>query len=294
MPLSQEEFLALFKLPYLEYENPVIFIDGNFGFSAVKSYPNGYGSLLRILIAKKDLDASKVSLPITISTTYGKKTDSGIQLSVNAASDPIELASVNEFYFDPTSKKFTRKEGFFKGTHEIEPQKIIEIIHKLHTKPTKKVFGLWLRTKIIFWRYIAAGFFKFISKIFIYLLYLISGIDITHDTWTRLIFPEKLEEQNKERVGFTDKKTKDFFGYQASSWAIISYCCLHLILFLIFFHFDYKPIVITTIFKNSFLTVVYVISTLFLYDIVLPRIFKRLIKWMDKLFYLSSSRNIKI
>ena len=294
MLLSKEEFLGLFKLPYLGYENPVVFIDETFGFSAVKSYPNGYGSLLRIFILKKALDISSTTLPLTITVTYGEKTDAGIRLSANTSSDPIELASIDEFYFDPTSKKFTHKGGFLKGVYEIEPRKIIEIINKLHTKPTRKILGLWLRIKIVFWRHIIANLFKSISKILLSFLYVISGIKITRDTWARIVFPEKLEEREEEKVEFTNKKTTDLFGYKASSWAIIFYCFLHLALFLIFFYVNYRPTIITTIFKNSFLTVIYVISTMFLLDVVLPKLLKKLISQMDKLFYLSSSRNIKI
>jgi hypothetical protein len=101
-------------------------------------------------------------------------------------------------------------------------------------------------------------------------------------------------EEEKEKIKFGKKKTKEIFGYEAPSWEIVFYCCLHLVVFLIFFLEGYKPPLVTIIFKNSFLTVIYVITTLFLLDVVLPTHLKQFIKWADKLFYLSSTRRIKI
>ena len=293
--LSSADFLNLFQLPYLGYENPVVFTDGNYGFSAVKSYPSDYGSLMRIFIRKESLGKSEQPLPVTIEDTYGEKTDGGIRLSANTTSDPIELLSMDEFYFDSTTKKFSRKSGIFKTVKEIEPQKIIEIIHKSHIKPTRAIVGLWLRIKIVFWRNIVANLFKKVSNFFIFLLYITSGTNITRDPWKRIIWPEKLDgEEQQEKIKFSEKKTKEIFGYEAPSWEIVFYCCFHFAIFLIFSLENYKSLLITTIFKNSFLTVVYVITTLFLLDVVVPKCLKQLIKWADKIFYLSSSRRIKI
>ena len=128
--LNSTDFLKLFQFPCLGYENPVVFTDGNYGFSVLKSYPNDYGSLLRVFIRKDALQKLDCPLPVTIEVTYGEKTGTGIRLAANATSDPIELLSIDEFYFDPIKKKFSRKSGVFGTVKEIEPRRIIEIIHK--------------------------------------------------------------------------------------------------------------------------------------------------------------------
>ncbi len=66
---NQKEFIAQFKFPFLSYDNPVEFTDGNFGFSVIKDCENGYASLIRIFSPKDNLQAKKEVLPLIATAT---------------------------------------------------------------------------------------------------------------------------------------------------------------------------------------------------------------------------------
>ncbi|MGB7958030.1 MAG: hypothetical protein WCF77_04305 [Minisyncoccia bacterium] len=295
--ISQKEFTNFFALPYLGYENPREFIDENFGFSALKSYSNGYGSLLRIFITGKDIQARTYPFPLGVSISYGKKTDGGLSIPTEEIpSNPISLECRDEFYYEPTKREFLSKRGFLKKLRQISPREIMEVIDNKHRKPTKKFLGLWLRVRIVFWHKLMKSFWEGISYLLGRVLYIMSGIKMTKDPWIRIIWPERIttEAEEKKKTSFTKEKTTNLFGYEAPVWAIMFYCCLHLVLYIMFFLYNYKPTLVTTIFKSAFLTVIYVVVSLKLVDTVLPWMLKGMIRGTDKLFYSAASHKIKI
>jgi len=297
--LDYQEFINQFKFPISGYQNPIEYIDGNLGFSVLKEYGNGYASLLAIFISKKDLvSGHEKCFPLTITANYGKKTEAGLTYSSSSEKirklfDPVGLISTDEFYHYPSTNKFSYRRFIF-GISDIEPKDIIDKIDCLHTKPTRPFVGLWLRLKIIFWRLLITNMLKFISKILVFMLYLFSGTQFTGDIWSRIIFPDRLEEENKSSSTFDDKRTIDFFGYKASAWAITVYCFVHFIIYVLFFYYNLKPNFVKIIIENSFITIIYVVVTLTIFDVALPKFLKYMIKKIDGLFHITSYKRIRI
>ncbi len=296
--LNYREFIERFNFPVLGYNHPVEFIDENFGFSVLKEYGDGYASLLSIFISKKDLEKNNDLFPLTITANYGKKTESGLMYAsssekVKKIFDPIDLVSTNDFYYNKLTKTFLYKK-FIIGICDIKPKNILSKINKLHEKPTRPFLGLWLRIKIVFWRLLVTNILKFISKVLIFILYICSGTLFKSDIWSRIIFPDKVEKESVTSTIFTDKRSIDFFGYQASAWSITVYCLIHFLVYVLFFLMKLRPDFVKIIIENSFITIIYVVVTLTVFDVLLPKLLKYMIRKTDNLFHITSYKRIKI
>lgn len=289
-----QEFKNKFNLPSGDFLAPIDFIDGNFGFSTLKKYPNNYVSLFKIFISKEELEKNNLLKPIYISASYGKETSDGITLSsssekIKGIFDPIDLRSNDDFFYNINTKEF-----FYKNKR-VEAEDILKKIDELHRKPTKPIKGFWLKIKLLFWRIILIFLIEKFSNIVVSFLYLSSGAKISKNIWIRRTSRNQVEEEmDATQRKVAEGRTIDFFGYKANPWAVIFYCDLHIIFYLIFSFFSFYPIFLATIFKNTFLTIVYVISSLSFIEIIFPKILEFLVKKADLIYENILSREIKI
>jgi hypothetical protein len=75
----------------------------------------------------------------------------------------------------------------------------------------------------------------------------------------------------------------DLWGYKVKPWIAGIYAMLHLVVYVIFYKYDYKPLWLVTLFNNSFLTFMYGIVSLGIANTFLPMLFKPLqLKWILK------------
>ncbi len=150
-----------------------------------------------------------------------------------------------------------------------------------------------MRNKLRFLR-LLAKFVKLIERFCYYLLIIIAGEKYDYSISGKYTTTKQILDTSKNE---TDKKlTKDFsiFGYSASFWSIMSYSGIHLIFFTIFFICEFRPQYLTTLFTNSFLTAIYVVFSLGLFEIILPRILKIIIEHSSKLYFRLSLKKIKL
>jgi len=273
------------------------------GFSIKKELKGGINkntSLLKFYIPDNSKYSEKRK-PIIISATYGKKSDKSVIIRDKIKiSDPIDLISKNEYYYNADINKL------YKGKKEISPSELVKYIYNLHIKPTKYIKGFWLRTKLFFWKVIMEKFFAYISIFLHHFLYIISGDkysykpilreEILNNKIINSNFKEMIgEKENKEMKEHLKKGRKfNFLGYEASRWTILFYSMLHLLFYIIFEYKNWHPAIIITILKNNFLTLIYVISSLWVMEIVVPTILKMFIKIISTLSWYSYIKKIKV
>lgn len=289
-----QKFKNKFNLPFSDFLAPVDFIDGNFGFSTLKKYSNGYVSLFKVFISKEELEKSNLLKPIYISASYGKETIDGITLSssnekIKGIFDPIDLRSNDDFFYNINTGEF-----FYKNKR-IEAKNILKKINELHRKPTKPIRGFWLRIKLLFWRIILIFLIEKFSNTLVSFLYLSSGTKISKNIWTRRTSRDQVEEKmNAAQRKVTEGRTIDFYGYKANPWAVIFYCNLHIVLYIIFSLYSFHPTFLTAIFKNTFLTITYVIASLSFIEFILPQGLRFLIRLLDSIFQNIADKKIKL
>lgn len=292
-------------------------IDGKNGFYDFMPYIDGLGfsikkdlgdrdtdnvSLLKFYIKKDESDELKTKKPIFVNVAYGKKVENGVLVrGVTKISSPADISSTNEYYYDVSNDKI------LKDKKEISACNFIDEIYAKHIKPTKPIIGFWVRSKMFFWKVIVNKIFDHIADFFHYVLYVITGDKYSYDpvireevlnntilasTWKDSVGQKKIKDRGKDSL--KESARFNFFGYEASRWVIVAYSILHLFLYIILINKNWKPVIITTIFKNSFLTIIYVISSLWILETLIPKTLKVFIKSSSKFSMYSLYKTIKI
>lgn len=296
-----EKLFSKFDFDKYGFKNPVFYNDGSMGFSIRKDSANNNGNAtqLSVYVYENDTNSKNSNRkPLIINTTYGIVTsDGGIRIRSNPKlNDPIDFESSGTFCYDIVNG------DFYKENENISANKIIDEIYKKHIKSTKPFFGLWLRLKIFFWKLLLSALFKFISDTFCFLLYVVSGDRYSYapffeeETLNGEIIKSRLDIPRIIKAKEEVKKSKKILllGYDAPYWPIIFYAILHGLLYLVFMHYNYKPILITTLLKNNFLTIIYVILSLWFLEKVIPRGLKSLVKIFSKLSFRSQYKSISV
>lgn len=274
------------------------------GFSFLKDFDdhkNNYTSLLTFYISEKE-NKLKNKKTLVAHATYGRKAEKGVYVRNDEEfkfSDPVDIISTDEYYYDIENDKF------FKKNREISLFGLIDDFYGTHIKNTKILNGALIRMKIFFWKIIIAKFFKTLSKFFYWMLYLISGNKYSYEPiWkTEILNNVVISSTFKDTIGLNKDGFKEdltveeleFLGYKAPLWSILFYSLLHLMIYFIFNYINYKPDIIVNIFENNFLTLAYVVLSLWFIEQMLPNILKFLIKSSSERFkYFSYLKEIKI
>jgi hypothetical protein len=303
----QEQFIEKFR----EIENVngfhafTPYTDGNIGFSVRKDlnpHDDQHTSLLSLYLRNQPGQPEERK-PLIVDANY--VTRNGEELSYKEEektkiSSPGDLTSGDDHYYDITHNIVLSK------TKELSPTALINEVYEQHIKPTKLFQGFWLRIKLFFFRIVLVKMFEFLSSLFQWLLFIITGDRYSYaPILGKEVFNNTIVSHRfKELIGHTDKRDKipnekktvkfEFLGYEGSYWTIIVYCALNLVLYLFFEYTNWKPYIIVTLVKNSFLTLVYVIVSLSFLELVVPKILKRFIKYASMLSFWSTSKSIRI
>jgi hypothetical protein len=305
--MTQEEISKNFKE---KFKN----INGVNGFHDFFPYENEIGFSIQKDLNKKDINNTSLlsfyihnnspesdsKKSILISATYGKKVQNGVSIRNEIKSfTPIDLSSEGDYYYNAIDNKLLKKEK------EISPTDIVNEIYEDHIKSTRVFKGFWIRTKIFFWRKLVSGFFKLISSMLHWLLYIISGDKYSYEPiWkTEVLNGVKMNSKLNGMLGIEKKKFKedliesikfDFLGYKASFWLITFYSIFHLLVYIFCYYQNYKPSIILQIFENNFLTLIYVIISFWFLEKIIPTTLKFLIKFNSEKSSYFSYKKIKI
>lgn len=287
----KEKFKSHFNnLPSDGFLKPIDLIDTEIGFSVYKQRSKGFKSLFRVYIKNEDLKNSEILKPLIITASYGKETKNGIVVSSSEFQKginwPIDLISTDEFFYNIETDKL-----FYKN-QKITGLEILKKVDELHMKPTKLIKGFPLRVKLAFWH--KCKWAVVIPNIFIWLLYVVSGDKITKNLWERKIKQDRIKPEIHKETGQKESQKLDVFGYKASKWAVTFYCLLHLVFFGVAKKWGIQSNLISSIFSNNFLTVIYVIPSLGFVDYLLPKILRYLIDKTTDFVIWTSFKKIKV
>ena len=156
------------------FYNLTSFVDA-FGFSIKRKLDSQDGknvSLLRFYIPDKELRSEKKKKILDIEATYGRDDRDSVSfryIEKSKISDPVDLISKGDYYYDINSNKL-----FYKK-REISPSELLDYVYSDHIKPTKVIKGFIIRVRLLFWRIVAPALLNSTSKIFHYCLYIITG-----------------------------------------------------------------------------------------------------------------------
>lgn len=285
----REIFKQKFNLPRDDFLEPIDLIDVGIGFCVYKEQKDlkreDFKSVFKIYIKDKDFKIEGDKKSITITASYGKKTEDGL-ISYSSGPDgfkrdinwPVDLISTEEFFYDIKTYDLSNKNRTISGEY------LLNLINELHLKSTKPFKGIVFRIRL--------SIFNALSKI---LLYLISSIQY-------LMSGEKADFNTKynNTISPVNERGKNIkiFGCEVEIWIAFMYAFLHLISYIFCFYFNYRPQFITTIYNNNFLTIMYVILTLTITNNILsnmPRIhFKKLLLAIQEMSFKIISKGIKI
>lgn len=277
------------------------FTNVDIGFNVKKKLnekDNNNVSLLSIYISKRTYPETKnFKLPLSVHATYGRNAEGGgVYIRKNPKiTEPIDLESANTYYYDVVSKEFLT------GNKNITADDLLNEVYEKHIITTKINKGFSVIAYLWFWKVLIKNTFKSIFKGFYCLLFIISGDRFTYEP---ILETEKLNDKvikskfekisNDMRDNLKESEKFDFLGYKASRWSIIFYSLLHFILYMVFFFIGYKPIFLTTILKNNFLLLIYVILTLWIIEVAMTKIFKIAIRFFSKLSFKAEFKTIRL
>ena len=269
----------LFSFKYDNFSDVIPWTDG-IGFSRVKKSTDGYASLYKIGVIDRESREDVPLKKLWVSVSYGKETQGGISLGSekHKLSDPIDVDFTDEFSFNVNTQKL------YYRNKEILPLDMLKLIEKAHLKPTKKLRGAILRYRLWFWRTFLLFLITSLDKFFICILTIISGEKIKGNIFSRRMqmvdgFTENnVKPRSPEDIEFENYKPMDFFGWKARRWSVVFYCSLHLGLFLLYFFIKIQNLLISTIMKNSFLILCYVVISFAITEAGIPKLLKYLIR----------------
>lgn len=295
---DREIFKQKFELPRDGFSNPVDLQDVEIGFCVYKDQENlkreNFKSIFKIYIRNEELKKDKDKKLVIITASYGKKTDNGLISYTSNLNDfkrgkdwPAELISNDEFFYNIKTCDFCyKKQGEEKS---INGNKILNLVNEWHVKPTKSMKGFPYRTKIRS-HIVFLNFLKILFNIISGIQYLMSGekVDFYSKVQDTISPPKK-----------PGKKIK-IFDYEVEIWIAVIYAIIHLfIAYPIFIFYNCRLRFLVPIFKNIFLTTMYIIISLALTDVILSKLpknyfTKRALTSIQEKYYEVASKGIKI
>lgn len=272
-----------------------------FGFSVRKKNENDDTeniSVITVYIRQEDIENSEPLKSIHMRAYYGKPApEGGIYIrDQHKISEPVDITSDEYIYNISNSKLFIKNK-------EISGCAIINKFYNAHIRPTRLLKGIWIRAKLFFWRIALYRFFKLLADTFHYSLLLISGDRYTYQSvfsqeklngriisssWKELIDKDVMEEKDKKN------KEIEFFGHKLDYWPIIVYSIINLFLYFYFNYISFKPRVLVKIIDNSFLTLLYVVVSIWLLVFIMPSMLRKLIRWNSKISFELQHKKIKV
>ncbi|HOA06647.1 MAG TPA: hypothetical protein PLE16_08290 [Spirochaetota bacterium] len=297
--MESDTFAKLFDLIRNGYTKPVILQDVSTGFSTCREYSNEILNKLKISNNKKYISLIKIWLkndckeelqPVLVNITFNLFEDKYYKADYadirKLSFKPIDIEVDNLYFYDINNNTF------LKNNKSISPLKILEESFNCHIKTTKTIAGFILRHRIKFRRFVA-NIFLLKAKFLIFMLYIIAGEEYEY-TLMLSNFQNMLYSKKDQKEKSNNKHTLKIFEYTSSAWSITTYCMLHLIIYVLFACFDYKPKPAKYMIENNFLLIMYSIATIVFWDKLLPKIFKSMIKKCVNMYYKIILKKLKV
>lgn len=287
----QQKLIRNFKIENTDFYDLIEFRPGEVGFSVKRKYKDSEAiSLLKVGILKGSESNKK---PLYVGATFGtlNANKDAVALRIGRKKtwkEPIDLESKDDYYYDVAKNKL------FKNDKPIEGIALLKDFYKVHLASRKTLKGLVIRLRLDFWQ-LLARLFMFISKTLGLLLRFVSGTQFSYDPFLAgFEDSESLSGRQKPEPEIKESSKIDFLGYSASKWAVLFYCILHLSVYAVFIFANLRIEIITVLIKNNFLTVAYVIVSLWLIESAFPQLLKLGIRQTSEVSFNLQYRKVNI
>ncbi len=279
------------------------YIDVKIGFGCKKKLNSGDTknvSGIGFYIPNKTYnDTSSTRKAFYIRATYGEELDGGIRMrDEQNFNEPLDLEFRDEFFYD------TNTEKLYKGNKEITGNGVLLEVYGKHIKTTKPIKGLYLRTKLRFWKIWFPWPLKFLSNVSHYLLFFISGDKYTYEFLFQeenlngqiisSIMAERIVKKKTEKESEKESKQIDFFGNKVPQWPIVFYSTLHLSFWFLIKYLGVGTDEIGIFFNNNFLLVLYVIVSFWVIETTLPYLLKKFVKYFSTWSFQVANKIVKV
>ncbi len=289
---SNQEFSDLFNLEKIGFTNLKHFEDG-LGFSAIQKVPNtGLMSLIKVGV-KKETKEGRAPLFITISLVKDDCNENGYlqyhDEDLNPLSTlPISLKSDEDYFI--SNGTFEREDG-----STIDTESIIREVYDLHLKRTKGIVSIPLRFKLMF---------NFILRSYNEALYNRTKCLLEYLTNKQFVYPYypdlyldssyHMSKSLHKKEGEGRGEEIDFYKYKVLKSTLFLYSFFSLISLYIFPHYNYYPEFLTVISKHPLTTALYVILSLYLFEIIAEEFIPKILKKDLDRIYKRIQKNIYI
>ena len=297
--ITPKAFIKKFHLSKHGFSTPIQLNDYRYGFTTTKPYKNvwkngkAYYSFINFVVnfpgTKLDVNPKRAQLIAHIDLTE-KRDDAKyyVSESINKVlSKPINMNSIDDFSVNLKSGQFFDNQG-----SKISAEKILTHLYDQHLKPTYKIAGIWIRTRLWFWRS-TISVVSYLGVFLKYLLWILTGEYYPYDH-----FRDMMLSRNESRKDVAEKielkESSSISGFTARPHTILAFCGLHLLSFLLLYLYKVEISIMTVIIKSSFLSVVYTVFTLGMLDRVYPTYSKKLQRYLSKLQWQLNFRSFKL
>lgn len=304
-PNTSQEFLNLFNISKLGFSNVELFNE-TVGFSATKEFGNIGNkkilSLLRVgLVEDVETENSKVIVTITLvedeKNQFGYLGYPANQKSITR-NLPISLKSTEDFYVNNMGS-FRNRDGDI-----IDAPSLIQELYWLHIKPTKKILGLLLRIRIVLAAYKAYYLNKLYDFNVFFLEYFTNKKFVFVDDPLMILGAEyHLNKKLIDLKDHPDLKTEtgesnliNFYEYKVLKSTLFLYSFFSLLTYAFFFNLNYYPGFLLSVFSNAYLTSLFVVFTIYLFEKSIEGIIPEIIQSdLNKIFKrIQNVNNFKI
>jgi hypothetical protein len=289
----QKRLLANFILKQSSFYNIVEF-KNSVGFSVEKRYGRTENpiSLLKVAILDDNLQSNSEMLPVFVSAAYGELKNGYLdRLSIKKfRRQPIDIQAYEDYFYNTTDGKI------YKNSKQINGVTLLNQVAKAHEARWRTIKGLHTRLHLEYLRLFSKTS-RIMSRLIEAFLLVISGTKYSYDP-IMAAFKEDQDRLSDPRqtgtINATPGKTISFLGYDASAWSVLFYCFMHMLVFAILFELNIRPHLIVAILKNNFLTIAYVISSLWLIEWAIPNLLRFLIKALSSFSFNYKYKKISI
>lgn len=200
---------------------------------------------------------------------------------------PINLSFNDQYKLDDENNQILDKKN-----NDIT-NGFLEIAYQDHIKATKLLSGFSYRFKLWKTRYLLKNIFAFLTFLGRHLLRIISGQKIVSKTAEEIHF-HKLIKKNIEINKVEGDYSISFMNISANAYSAATYSFLHLLLAFVYIVFEFKISFISKIMNSTFLSIAYVVLTIFLWEKVIPKLLLQSIEKNAKRAYICMTRSIKV
>lgn len=205
---------------------------------------------------------------------------------------PINIISQDGFFYDKKNHLFLNRKKV-----KISANEILDNLYNQHIKIYSLLKGLPIKIKI-FVQILILLTLKILIELLNAIFNLIKGkkiIELKRAEFARNINSKYIQNENdKYEIAQESKDSIKFFYFKTSKRAVIIFCVINIVLYVLFLCFNYKPAWIQIILKYNLLSICYVIVSIIIIDHLLPNLILKIEELLSDLRFKVNTWKLKI